>query len=325
MIFLCKQTYLWFSLIDKSNASRRFMHNSHFLFVGTAKAGTTSIYKYLNQHPEVSIPVKETFYFIRELYEDLSLGYPKQRSREDLILQPEKYADLYPHNSSKIYGEVGTGYLYHYNQSIPSIIDTLGRKTKILIILRNPVDRAYSSYMHFVKDVHEILSFEESIDIEKERKSLGYDFMWMHVDMGLYYAQVKAYLEAFDEVKVLITEEFKQDPEKEMKGIFSFLNVDSNFQLNFNKEHNKSGRPKLKRLQRFMTHENVVKKALRPAFRALYTKQKREQIRKKVKNMNIGSYPPMKKQTEEFLRDIYREDVKKLEALLDRKIKCWGF
>lgn len=301
------------------------MRNSHFLFAGTAKAGTTSIYEYLNQHPQVHIPVKETFYFLKEVYTDFSLGYPAQRAEEDLILNEADYRKLYPEDPEKIHGEIGTGYLYHHRTSIPLIQKTLGKDVKILIILRNPVQRAYSSYMHFVKDVHERLSFEDSLKKEEERKKLKYDFMWFHRDLGLYADQVEAFLKAFNQVKILITEEFADNPEEGMKDIFEFLEIDPDVKLNFEKVYNKSGQPKSKGLQRLITQENVIKKTLRPAFRKLYSKEKREKIRKRVKNMNISGYRSMDPKIEAKLKDFYQEDVRKLEKLIGRPLVKWGF
>ncbi|MCZ4407826.1 sulfotransferase [Cryomorphaceae bacterium 1068] len=299
------------------------MSNSHFLFVGTAKAGTTSIFEYLRQHPEIDIPVKETFYFLRDVFTDFGLGYPAQRPKSELILDKSSFVSLYPENSAKTYGEIGTGYLYHYKKSIPLIKETFGEDVKILIILRNPVNRAYSSYMHFVKDVHEKLSFEESMKMEVLRQEQKYDFMWMHRDMGLYFKQVKAFMEAFKNVKVLITEEFKENQETEMASILEFLGVNHEVQFNTNKEYNKSGEPKFKSLQKLITQENLVKKTLRPVFRAAFNKEKRAKMRKKVKNINIASYPPMNEETRRELVEFYRTDVAALEGLLGKSLESW--
>jgi len=298
------------------------MSNSHFLFVGTAKAGTTSIFEYLRQHPEIEIPVKETFYFLRNVFTDFKLGYPAQRPAEELILNKSAFQSLYP-ESHKIYGEIGTGYLYHYEESIPLIKETFGEDVKIIIILRNPVSRAYSSYMHFVKDVHEKLTFEEAIKMEAQRKEQKYDFMWMHRDMGLYFKQVKAYLDAFKEVKVLISEEFRENPEAEMRSILEFLGVNPNVEFDTKKEHNKSGEPRFKNLQKLITQENLVKETLRPFFRAAFNKEKRAKMRKRLKNANIASYLPMNPQTRDELTSFYKKDIESLEELLGKSLDSW--
>jgi hypothetical protein len=299
------------------------MESDHFLFVGTAKAGTTSIYHYLNQHPKISIPVKETFYFLKDVYTDFSLGYPQQRSAEDLILDEKTYRALYPTRHDVVYGEIGTGYLYHYHDSIPLIKKMLGTDVRILIILRNPVDRAYSSYMHFVKDTHEKLSFSESIAKEEERRRRNYDFMWMHRDLGLYASQVKAFMNEFPNVKILFTEEFQRDPEKTLREILSFLGIDPEFPFDTQRQYNKSGEPKFKSLQKVLTTENPIKQTFRPIFRAMFPKEKRVRLRKKLKNLNIASYPEMSESTRQELASFYRADIESLEKLLGYPIKVW--
>ncbi len=299
------------------------MENSHFLFVGTAKAGTTSLYNYLLQHPEIEIPVKETFFFLKDVYKDLELGYPWQRSADDLILDKNSFKSIYPNNSNKVYGEIGTGYLYHYSKCIPLIKEYLGDRVKIIILLRNPIDRAYSSYMHFVKDAFEKNSFEEAIELEEKRKSLNYDFMWLHQELGLYFEQVKAYKDAFPSVKVLTIESFLEDEEEHLRALFKYIGVNPDVHIVTKKKYNQSGQPKSKSLQRFMLHEHRLKKIIRPIFRSIYGKEKRAAIRKKIKNMNIGTYKPMDMKTRTKLGEFYKEDIRKLEHLLSREFTEW--
>ena len=156
-------------MIEESNLPK-------FLFVGTAKAGTTSLYHYLSDHPEIHIPIKETFYFIRDQYPQKLLEYPKQRKPETIIRSFEKYKDLYIRNADKVAGEIGTGYLYHSRSAIPEIKKTLGKDVKIVIILRDPVERTYSGYLHFKKFSFPMESIVKEIKKESEREIEGYDF-----------------------------------------------------------------------------------------------------------------------------------------------------
>jgi hypothetical protein len=141
--------------------------------------------------------------------------------------------------------------------------------------------------------------------------------------MGLYFEQVKAFMKAFKDVKVLITEEFKENQEEEMRNILEFLEVNPEVQFNTSKEYNKSGEPKFKSLQRLITQENLVKKTLRPVFRAAFNKEKRAKMRKKVKNINISSYPPMNDDTRSKLIEFYRADIEALEGLLGKSLERW--
>ncbi|MCH2214731.1 MAG: sulfotransferase [Flavobacteriales bacterium] len=295
----------------------------NFLFVGTAKAGTTSLYHQINQHPEISIPVKETFFYLSEIYRDNNLPYPKQRPHEELILDEKQFKSLYADCESGMVGEVGTGYLYHHEEAIPLIKKFTNPDVRILIILRHPTDRCYSSYKHFAKDLHETCSFEDSLLKEEERKAENWDFMWFHKSMSMYAEQVEAYLNAFKHVKVLIYEEYAENSEKVTKELYEFLGVDPNFEAEKEKIYNTSGEPRFKTLQKMVTQENALKKALRPAFRFLFSKELREKIRKGVKNSNLKKSPPLSPQMKKELDHYFSEDIAKLEALIGRKIIAW--
>jgi hypothetical protein len=299
------------------------MESPHFLFVGTAKAGTTSLHNYLIQHPQIEIPVKETFFFMKDIYQNQHLEYPYQRATEDLILNEHDFLKLYPQKENVVYGEIGTGYLYYHEEAIPLIKKHLGSEVRIVIILRNPVDRAYSSYMHFVKDAFEELSFKESMDEEEKRRKQGYDFMWLHKDLGLYANQVKAYLEAFEHVKVMTMESFLANRDRELKRLLDFIGVRTDVNISAQKKHNKSGEPRSKILQKALVHEHGLKKIVRPIFRALYSKEKRAAIRKRVKNMNIAGYPPMPESVRAELADFYKPDIARLEKILGRELLEW--
>lgn len=299
------------------------MNLPQFLLVGTAKAGTTSLYHYLSQHDDVAIPVKETFYFLKDIYRDNHLEYPKQRPLKSLILNENEYKKTYAGLGDKVLaGEIGTGYLYHHEVAIPLIKETLG-DPKILIMLRNPVTRCFSSHMHFVKDLHENLSFKEALAQEAKRKDEGWDFMWHHKSVGLYCNQVKAYLEAFSNVKVIIAEEFAQERHRITNEIFDFLEISQMDEFKNLKTFNPSGVPKNTWLQRFITQENRLKAMVRPLFRMAFSKEKRAKIRKSVKAKNLDKSTPIPSDIANDLMEFYDADIKKLEKLLGRDLSIW--
>ena len=292
----------------------------NFLCVGTAKAGTTSLYHYLKQHPEISIPVKETFYFMKDLLH-FDLGYPQQRDASDLILDKETYLEQYRNIDTTAIGEIGTGYLYFHQQCIPLIRELLG-DAKILIVLRNPVERAYSSYRHFTKDLHEPLGFRESCSREADRKAAGWDFMWYHLDLGFYANQVRAYLENFSQVKIIYYEDLSINPQQIMDELFDFLELPP-IRVDLATRFNPSGEPKNRALQKFITHENPLKTLLRPAVRALMGKEKRERLRKGLKERNLTRGTSLPPADREWLCDLYLSDIEELSVLTGRDLSHW--
>lgn len=294
-----------------------------FLIVGTAKAGTTSIYYYLVQHPDVFIPKKETFFFLRDIYRTVDLPYPYQRAPDTMVLERSEYEVLLEPVGERVQGEVGTGYLFHHEVSIPRIKEEFGDDVNIAIILRNPVDRAFSSYNHFIKDLHEDLSFEESLSAENERAENSWDFMWRHRALGLYSQQVQAFKENFSQVKVFRYEDLQKNPLVMMAQLFKFIGVEPLKTLNVSKQFNPSGEPRSRVLQKLLIHENPLKRVLRPIVRFFMSDGGRERLRKELKSKNLKKYQEMDPGTRAELVSFYREDIKKLEIITDMDFSEW--
>ena len=111
------------------------MHNKpNFLIVGAAKSGSTSLYKYLSQHPEVFMPVnKEPNYFVAEYQQKMSKDSPNyKRSLNRMVFEKLEYYNLYKDVSTKqkIIGEASVTYLYKYDYAIPKIKEELGKYCK---------------------------------------------------------------------------------------------------------------------------------------------------------------------------------------------------
>ena len=140
----------------------------NFLVVGAAKCGTTSLYYQLQKHKEVFLPqgIKETYYFL----DDFNItGNGKGYFEKEFIEEAKSYYQLYKNTSRAYRGEVCNGYLYFYQNAIPKIKAELG-DPHIIILIRNPIYRAHSSYMHLRRDQIVAESFEEALLYSEERK-----------------------------------------------------------------------------------------------------------------------------------------------------------
>lgn len=291
-----------------------------FVIVGTAKAGTTHVYETLKQHPDISLPQKETFYFMNPQLLELGKG-ERNNPYEDLPETDDDYWSLFDGNRpNRKWGEVGTGYLYNYEYALPKI-KQLSPDAKIVIILRNPVSRCYSGYTHFVKNAMEPLSFEEALEAEKKRVQKSFSFMWHYQAMSYYADSVKAYFEAFEHVKVLFFEELVQDSPSFFEKFYQFLEVES-LEIQ-TKRTNESGVPKNKRWQATITQPNRFKHAIRPVFRMLVPMEKRKRVREWLKSQNLTKTPEMSGDTKLALTKLFEADVEELEAFLNQSISWW--
>jgi len=292
----------------------------NFLVVGAAKSGTTSLYAYLAQHPDVYLcPVKEPCFF--------SDGNPR------LVRTNWEYEALFDtRTSEKAVGEASASYLY--DPEAPKKINALINGVKIIIILRNPINRAYSQWGQiFYQLGYEKLSFEEALLVEDTRISLGkfnedspfYYGFYHYFHMGLYYEQVKRYFDTFnrERVQIHIFEEFIKDPEKTCKEIFSFIGVDPGF-IPLIEKHNMAASFRFGFLHKLLLSPPPI---LSKVYQALPMRSKLfiYDVARSLFRMNLQdmSRPPMEKSIRDRLMVRYRENIHQLEGLLGRDLSLW--
>jgi len=294
----------------------------NFLIVGAAKSGTSSLHNYLNQHPQVFMPsynkegmkVKEPRFLIKDLVE---------HRLHNGIWTFDEYQVLFNKvTDEKAIGESTVLYLYYFEEAIKNIKYRLDENTRIIIMLRNPVDRAFSAYTHVARSVKEQLSFEEALEIEHDRLELDPTLtpMVMYKDMGLYCNMVKAYLDNFENVHIIMYEDFKSDTAKVVEKTLEFLGVDSKVSLDTGSKHNVAGKSwKIPFLKHFFMKDNLVKKL----FRKVFSFSVRKKMRIFLESILKQKSKPINQETRENLIMFFKEDVSKLEQLLQINLKHW--
>lgn len=294
----------------------------NFLIVGAAKCGTSSLHNYLNQHPDIFMPsfninginVKEPQFLIKNKVKDrIHFGIWLWEEYKSLFEGSEKY---------KAIGESTVFYLYYYQEAIQEIKNRLGDDVRIIIMLRNPIDRAYSAYQHVSKSIKEQHRFEYALKIEEGRleKDLTLTPMVMYKGMGMYYNMVKAYLESFKDVHIVLYDDFSEDTEKAIKKVFKFLRVNENCNIQSNIRYNVGG--KIWRNQTIK--ELFIKESkLKSAFQALFSKRVREKIRDTLRKPFIKQTPPMKAETRDYLIKYFAQDIKQLSTLINKDLTNW--
>lgn len=297
------------------------MKAPHFLVVGAARAGTTSLHYYLRQHPSLFLPSRK---------EPCFFSFPEKAPEyvngkfAFAVHSPEQYYKLFePAKENQVCGEISTPYLYLYDQTIQNILEYHPdhHKLKILIMLRNPVYRAFSQYMWRVRDGREELSFDEALSREAERKKKGYSFDYFYIDRGMYFKQVHAYLSAFKSVKIVLLDDMISDTEGMLRVICRFLNVDEQHIFQAEDVRNYSYQPKWNFLGRLVTSESRLKFHILNQFPDSWKKG----IRQQFDRWNSKTAQPMSisPASEAYLRAIYRDDILRLQDLIGRDLSSW--
>lgn len=299
-----------------------------FLIIGTAKAGTTALYHYLMQHPQIYMsPNKEPNYFALT-GERLDFRGPAdmQHIGKYSVTDSVRYTRLFEGaNGAAAIGEASP--LYLYDPRAPARIHETLPDVKLIVILRNPVERAYSSFLHLVRDQREpILDFEQALQAEQARIEANWEHIWHYVQLGFYHRQLQRYLQIFDrrQLLILLYEDWNADNAATLRQVFHFLGVEDHPVQPPNRRPNDSTNPrrwplhKHKRLHRFISSDHALKRAVRWALPPRTRRHLGDWIGRR--NMRV---PPLTARARAFLVATYREDVHHLQRLIARDVSTW--
>lgn len=295
----------------------------NFLIVGAAKCGTSSLHKYLDQHPEIFMSKVKEPRFISSQVTPFPLNGPGDHKVEAWYVKNfEDYARLFEGaDGFPVVGESSADTLYFHKGTIPVIKKYLG-DPKIIIMLRNPVKRAFSAYQHMVRDLREDLSFEDGLKEEPNRIANNWELIYHYRTASLYYESVKAFLENFSSVKVILTEEQEKRPQQVLREIFRFLNVAPDVDVNTEIRYNMSGKPKSQWLHQFFFEGNMARKLAQPIVRKLFSHETRMRIAQKIQEKNLTRLT-INPDTKHDLQNYFETDIQKLEKLLSRDLSLW--
>jgi len=307
-----------------------------FLIIGAMKGGTTTLYRLLGQHPEIYMsPVKEPNFYA------YSGGRPKRQHPPGLpypvwiVDTPDgarramelgvdaatfttlpAYQRLWQDVSEPQKGEASVLYLYlsHVAESIASMSPSM----KLIAILRNPVDRAYSHFLMARRMGREpIASFAEAMEAEASRLAQDYDPFWHYRSLGYYYTQLERYFEVFDRSQILImlNDDLKKDLKTEYARLLRFLEVDASLRPGPEREYNIGGQPKSAWLYRLATSPSSAKDWFK---RVVPT-----QYHARIMNRLVLSRPELEIELRQQLARSYHDDITRLEESIGRDLSLW--
>lgn len=293
----------------------------NFLLIGAAKCGTTSLYHYLRQHPQVFMsPVKEPRFFALDGHPLDFRGPHDERFRQGITTSLDAYRELFEQVSDeRAVGEASVLYLLH-----PAAPEAIARRipdVRLIAVLRDPVDRAYSAFLFHQREGFEPLTdFDEALRAEPRRIAAGWYYTWHYRDQGFYHRNLRRYFERFDrsQIRVYLYEDLDRDPEGTLADIFRFLGVDDGFRATLATRHNPSGRPRSVRLQRLLTRPHPVKEVAK----SLIPEEWGHRLIARLQSPNLVR-PPLSAETRARLIEGYREDIRRLEDLIGRDLSHW--
>ena len=282
-----------------------------FFIVGAAKAGTTSLYSYLNKHPEIEMStIKEPNYFSNEFIEKQSLYYKKES-----IKSLKKYHSLYSDTKNLIRGEASVSYLFY--EKVPKKIFKYNSRSKVIIMLRNPSDRAYSHYLMdkrlgFVRE-----SFENIVHKKSTHKNSAL-FYQQYIELGQYSFQIKNYFDVFSKKNILIVDydDFIYNSSEVLNKVCVFLNVENRSFSNTNKVYNKYTNASNKLVKVLYTFRflrefigNFFSESLKIKIQALFFTDEKK--------------PTLNSEIQIYLKEYYKVELEKLSKLLNQNYSKW--
>ncbi len=294
----------------------------NFFLVGTGKAGTTSLHRYLRQHPQVYMSgVKEPSYFAEEvrpehLSEDF-LRHARAQPQKWPITDWAEYQDLFANaNGAKAIGEATPSYLW--SETAAAGIHGRFPAAKIVMILRDPAERAFSQYLHQLAEGLTRATFREQIERAARggHGKLGVEYPFLEV--GLYYEQVKRYLDLFprEQIRIYWYEEAWRQPACLLADLFAFLEVDDRFRVDMSRKALARRAPRMTTAWYFVKRYHIGRtvKKLSPKWLEPRLRKLAYQPEKSLK---------MEALDRRWLVDYYRADVERLEGLLERDLAAW--
>jgi hypothetical protein len=225
-----------------------------FIGIGALKAGTTSLYSYLGQHPEIYLsPIKEPKFFA------VAGNKLSARTKEILgttITSYREYLALFHTGEGfKAAGEISPIYLV--SERAPQNIKAYLPDVKLFAILRDPVDRMFSHYLHNVRSGHEDeIGFLNALSRDEKSR------FWNYIPQSRYYAALERYFRLFprSQLKILFFEDLVADPKQVMFQLYSFIGVDPTWETDTESKKNVTYIPRSRALYRLTKNQGPLKR-----------------------------------------------------------------
>jgi hypothetical protein len=287
-----------------------------FVIGGARKAGTTALWAFLSEHPQVWMsPIKEPHFLTRDPNHPAPgvemIGAPRALTYDRGLVW---YRTLFEEGANRLArGEASTSYLGATDT--PQIMEELVPGLKVIFVLRDPVDRAYSDYWHNQKKGHRLPPFEKILDDEPALRYLLY--------MSHYRPHLERYMQSLgaDRLHLVLFDDLRANPSETFRDICRFIGVDDTFQPDFKQEHNPHGEAAIPLLQRAITGSTYRRWTFLPT--GLRRQARRARAALETWNLKRTAYPAIDPALHDRLLDEFADDVHYVESMTRPLPEWW--
>lgn len=297
-------------------------HSPDFLIIGAARAGTTALHAYLRQHPDIFMPEAKELNYFAYAGRDLNVQGPGADFINNAITDGAAYAAHFaPARPGQVTGEASP--LYLYEPDAPGNIATMAPEAKLIVILRNPIEQAYSHFMYATRSlVEDEPDFTRALALEEERLAKGWQPLFGYSRFPRYGEQLARYYALFDRAQIHLTtyEEFQADAPRVMRALFAFIGVDSGFQPDMSWRPNAGGVPKSQWFQDFLIKPNPITGMIAKLIPRAATNRIRDALVARNLKKNDSEVPQAARA---ILRARLADDIARLGEVTGRDFSYW--
>lgn len=294
-----------------------------FLVIGAARSGTTGLVEGLRTHPQVFVTdPKEPHYFaLHRLGARFTAPGDDHTINRVAVTDRDAYLALYPQEHDYLaLGDASVSTLYYYEVSLPEVL-RINPEMRLVVLLREPVARAFSSHQYMrARGLEPVEDFLAAVELEEERKRLGWHHIWHYTSMSRYADALEAVYAAFprEQVGVWFHDDLESDYVGTVSSILRFLGVPPVAgEATGVPRVNVSGQPRFAPVHRAIGwatgHERI-----RAFVKARTSYRFRERIRRAVLRSD-----PVPLEAREALAPLFQQDLARVGALLDGKLPAW--
>jgi hypothetical protein len=290
----------------------------NFFILGAPKCGTTSLHQYVGEHPDAFMSaMKEPHYFSRAAVPDDPRPVANPMLPGASLTTFQQYRDLFADaGAAKVIGESSTGYL-HSRTALENLHAAVP-DARVVAMLRQPGDRAFSAYGAALGQGREALSFAETTTAEIERREASDGQRRYYLTEGYYADALSRYLDRFgsEQMRVYLFEDLIADPDAIVRDVFAFLSLDDGFMPDTGTHWNATPPP----IRSPLIYRTWEREWVRNAANRLVPKSMLARMKQAARSDETPNYP---ESVREQLNELYASDIHRVEELLGRDLSAW--